>query len=332
MMMVYDDDDERLMAHGYRCADSIPVLPSIEEIILRNVTCSSSCLLSLFSTLLTVNHEVFCCLQGIFIECQEGAKWKIRVLINKGLDMKFSITINDDSPYIWKVLHGLNIKTLCLSGDLRDLDVHHVEWSRSLSSLTHLETLEIETTQVNLFKALHGLNIKSLSIDQSHINVDYVDSCSQSLASLKHLETLSIKASNNINGLWKALHGLAIKRLIIEQGDLNMDDVESPSQSLSSLTQLEMLILCVHAYKQLQLPQSLTFLSIYCHAVLPSRVLELVDLMPTCTQAIEVFHYQKSPTGGIQRHPPGTEETEEFKKNDDYSSAVDDDDKHDERE
>ncbi|XP_052245612.1 uncharacterized protein LOC127854590 [Dreissena polymorpha] len=226
-----------------QCADSIPVLPSIEEIILRNVTCSSSCLLSLFSTLLTVNHEVFCCLQGIFIECQEGAKWKIRVLINKGLDMKFSITINDDSPYIWKVLHGLNIKTLCLSGDLRDLDVHHVEWSRSLSSLTHLETLEIETTQVNLFKALHGLNIKSLSIDQSHINVDYVDSCSQSLASLKHLETLSIKASNNINGLWKALHGLAIKRLIIEQGDLNMDDVESPSQSLSSLTQLEMLIL-----------------------------------------------------------------------------------------
>ncbi|KAH3859718.1 hypothetical protein DPMN_102540 [Dreissena polymorpha] len=229
-----------------QCADFIPVLPSINKIILRNVTCSFSWQRSLLSSLLTLNHEVMCTLLDISIECEDGAKRIRRADINKGLNNSFRINIEEDSPNLLKALHGLNIKTLCLR---EDLDVHHSDLSKVFSSLTHLETLSIETlawfVTSYLWKALHGLNIKTLCLRSAleDLAMHHVIECSQSLSSLTHLETLCIDLCCGSSLLWKALHGLNIKslRMGAMSGGLNVEHVECQSQSLSSLTHLETL-------------------------------------------------------------------------------------------
>ncbi|KAH3780461.1 hypothetical protein DPMN_158276 [Dreissena polymorpha] len=199
-----------------------------------------------------------------------------------------SIELLYNSPGLCKALHGLNIQSLSLSGLLY---VQHVEsLSQALSSLTKLETLCIEKwyNSPGLCKALHGLNIKSLSLS-GLLYVGHVESLSQALSSLTKLETLSIEVLYDSPGLWKALHGLNIKSLSLSgtcEG-LDVDNDESLSQSLASLTQLETVTLYVKTYKQIELPQSLKYLNIYCDGLLPSKVLELVDTLPTCTQRIE---------------------------------------------
>ncbi|KAH3780690.1 hypothetical protein DPMN_158509 [Dreissena polymorpha] len=202
-----------------------------------------------------------------------------------------SIRVRFDSSGLWKALHGLNIKSLSLSGLLY---VGHVEsLSQSLSSLTKLETLSLEVKYDITGLSLHGLNIKSLSLSLSimpgSLNVDHEESLSQSLSSLTQLETLSIKVKYDSPVLWKALHGLNIKSLSLsgKWGGLDVDNDESLSQSLASLTQLETVTLYVKTYKQIELPQSLKYLNIYCDGLLPSKVLELVDTLLTCTQRIE---------------------------------------------
>ncbi|KAH3795460.1 hypothetical protein DPMN_149012 [Dreissena polymorpha] len=131
-----------------------------------------------------------------------------------------SIEVDDDSPGLWKALRGLNIKSLSLSGGYGGLNVNYADsMTQSLSSLIHLDTLSIEVDDDSpgLWKALHGLNIISLSLSGRYggLNVNYADSMSQSLSSLIHLDTLSIEVDDDSPGLWKALHGLNIKRLIL---------------------------------------------------------------------------------------------------------------------
>ncbi|KAH3780518.1 hypothetical protein DPMN_158334 [Dreissena polymorpha] len=204
-----------------------------------------------------------------------------------------SIRVGYDSPGLWKSLHGLNIKSLSLIGMWGGLNVDHEEsLSQSLSSLTQLETLSIEVwyDSPGLWKALHGLNIKCLSLRgfSEGLCVENVELQSQSLSSLTQLETLSIEVRYDSPGLWKALHGLNIKSLSLEGtwGGLNVDHDESLSKSLTSLTQLETVTLYVKTYHQIELPQSLKYLNIYCDGFLPSKVLELVDTLPTCTQKV----------------------------------------------
>ncbi|KAH3780654.1 hypothetical protein DPMN_158473 [Dreissena polymorpha] len=201
-----------------------------------------------------------------------------------------SIRVGYDSLGLWKALHGLNIKSLSLSIMQGGWNVDHEEsLSQSLSSLTQLETLSIEVKydSPSLWKALHGLNIKSLSLS-GLLYVVLVESLSQALSSLTKLETLSLEVKYDSPGLSKALHGLNIKSLSLRGTwrGLNVYHDEWLSKSQASLTKLETVTLYVKTYKQIELPQSLKYLNIYCDGFLPSKVLELVDTLPTCTQKV----------------------------------------------
>ncbi|XP_052227686.1 uncharacterized protein LOC127842295 [Dreissena polymorpha] len=156
-----------------QCVDPPRVLPSIEDIRICNVTCSSTGLRSLFGTLLTLDHVVTCDLRMIFIECEGAAKIELCAFIHKDLNNSFNIQTNNDNPYLFKALHGLNIKSLSAKWGVFD-GFHEESLSQSLASLTQLETLSIQvwSGSPELWKALHGLNIKSLSIIE-YLNVDH---------------------------------------------------------------------------------------------------------------------------------------------------------------
>ncbi|KAH3786751.1 hypothetical protein DPMN_164860 [Dreissena polymorpha] len=167
---------------------------------------------------------------------------------------RLSIIEDDESHVLWEVLRGLNIKSLNLSGRWSlDLTMHHVEsLSQSLSSLTQLETLSIQVNKESpgLWKALSGLSIKTLNLRYAlrSLRVKHVESISQSLSSLIRMETLSIEVYDDSHVLWEALRGLNIKSLKQSgwcSGGLIVNHVVSLSQSLSSLTQLEKLSICV---------------------------------------------------------------------------------------
>ncbi|KAH3710906.1 hypothetical protein DPMN_070404 [Dreissena polymorpha] len=197
----------------------------------------------------------------------------------------------DDSG-LWQALHGLNIKSLSLRGRYEKLNVNYAgSMSQSLLSLTHLDTLSIEVyvNSPGLWKALHGLNIKSLSLSawRGYLKEHNADSMSQSLLSLTHLDTLSIEVNDDSPGLWKALHGLNIKSLILSDGYYNVKHAETQAQSLSSLKQLEKLSIFLRTYIDIKLPQSLKYLNIYCVTLLPSELHELVGTLSACTRTVE---------------------------------------------
>ncbi|KAH3780714.1 hypothetical protein DPMN_158535 [Dreissena polymorpha] len=238
-----------------QCADPPPVLPSIEDIKMRNVTCSCTFLRSLFSTLRTLDHVVTCDLPMIYIECEEAAEREICAYIYTDLNKPFAIKTNYDNPHLFNALQGLNIKDLSLSGLWGGFNVEHEEsLSQLLSSLTQLETLNIEVgyDSLGLWKALHGLNIKSLSLSGllGGFYSEHIESLSQSLSSLTQLETLNIEVGYYSPGLWKALHDLNIKSVSLSRlwGGLCVEHVDLQSQSLSSLTQLETLSIKVRYY------------------------------------------------------------------------------------
>ncbi|KAH3710686.1 hypothetical protein DPMN_070178 [Dreissena polymorpha] len=150
-----------------------------------------------------------------------------------------SFEVNDYlTDHMWfQTFNGLNIKSIRPTDRFGGWYMNHAESSsRSLPSLTHLETLCIAMNDETpgLWNALHGLNIKSLSLSAKFgvLNVDRVESMLQSLSSLTQLETLSIGVIENTPGLWNALHGLNIKSLGAKFGVLNVDHVESMPQSL----------------------------------------------------------------------------------------------------
>ncbi|XP_052226469.1 uncharacterized protein LOC127841588 [Dreissena polymorpha] len=311
-------------ADQFQCADPPPLLPSIEYIRLCNVTCSYTCLRCLFCTLLTLDHALTFDLQSIYIKCAEAAKREIRAIIHKDVNNSSSVETENDNPYLFKALHGLNVKSLSLSIMQGGLNVAREEsLSQSLSSLTQLETLSIKVwyDSPGLWKALHGLNIKSLSLslhaELGGLTVAHEESLSQSLSSLTQLETFRIEVNYDSPGLWKALHGLNVKSLIlidtwsievrydspswwkalhgldikslsliVSWGGFNVDHDESLSKSRASLTQLETGTLYVKEYKQIERNQSLKYLYIYCTDLLPSEVLKLVDTLPTCAHKV----------------------------------------------
>ncbi|XP_052272018.1 uncharacterized protein LOC127872720 isoform X2 [Dreissena polymorpha] len=203
----------------------------------------------------------------------------------KQLD-KLDVIVNNDCPGLWQALHGLNIKSLSLSGGKTGLIVHHVSaLAQLLASLIHLETLSIKVSEYNLclWEAIHGLNIKCLSLCFLG-QVDHISSLSQSLASLTNLETLcvkfscagvprlletgcglnitclSIEANGTCQQLWEALIGLNIQSLSMSGFLWKLFKKKS---IVPSFSQLQMLTLYVSNFYDIQLPQSLKYLNIY---------------------------------------------------------------------
>ncbi|KAH3770664.1 hypothetical protein DPMN_171956 [Dreissena polymorpha] len=230
-----------------------------------------------------------------------------------------SITLDPDSRGLLRGIHCLNIKRL----NLKTMEwggLHTELISLSLSSLTQLDTLCIEMPcgYQGLWEAVHGLNIKHLSLSgllkSTGIDVKHTMSMSKTLSSLKLLETLSIDLEYERPGLWLALRGLNIKNLSLsgvrqssgidvnvqrlnfmnlspsgvrKSSGIDVKHAETFSQSLSSLKQLETLIVHVHTYVALQVPQSLKYLNIFSDTMLPSKLRELVYSLATCTHTID---------------------------------------------
>ncbi|KAH3811635.1 hypothetical protein DPMN_140047 [Dreissena polymorpha] len=162
------------------------------------------------------------------------------------------IKVSEDIPGLWEALRGLNIKSLSLDGGKRGLRVKHkTSLSESLFSLTKLETLSVCVNEDSpgLWETIRGLKIKSLSLSGARVcvRVNHNESMCKSLSSLLHLETLSICVNEDSPGLWDAIRGGNIKSLSLGSwmGGLRVNHVESLSESLSSLIQLETLSICV---------------------------------------------------------------------------------------
>ncbi|XP_052214954.1 uncharacterized protein LOC127833629 isoform X10 [Dreissena polymorpha] len=241
-------------AEPSQCGDPPSVLPSIAYIKLSFFKCSSSGLRSLFSTLLTLDHEVKCTLEDCVITSSVGrSSICTKATIRTGLNKTFHIGNVMIGPGFWEALHGLNIKCLDINGLNADCMEHGSEsLFRSLKSLIKLDTLSISAKEFHpsLWKALHGLNIKCLNINglDADCTEHGLESLFQSLKSLVQLDTLSIRAKEFHPTLWKALHGLNIKCLNIKCLNINglnaacmEEGSESLFQSLKSLVQLDTL-------------------------------------------------------------------------------------------
>ncbi|KAH3692286.1 hypothetical protein DPMN_194736 [Dreissena polymorpha] len=233
-----------------------PELPSIQQIELTDVTCSYTWLCSLLSMLLTLDHKVKCSLNDCEITSDVGGAvsplFKTGHLEIQTENTKIALSVRNTS--LWEALHGLNIKSLRLEGRYKAFRENHKELiDQTLSLLFKLDTLRIteEHDTPDLWQTLHGLNIKILSLSIVG-RIKHTESLAQSLASLKQLDMLSIEVNYDRRGLWEALHGLSIKslsmRLICKDGCFKLNYAESMKQSLSSLTQLETLIVSVTYY------------------------------------------------------------------------------------
>ncbi|KAH3788646.1 hypothetical protein DPMN_166793 [Dreissena polymorpha] len=212
------------------------------------VTCSSTCLRNLFSTLLPLSHEVECNLKFSITSCADGSDESIGAIIKTGLDNQFNMEyLMGDSPGLWEALHGLNIKSLSLGKSKTNMFREEL-LLQFLSSLAHLKTLSIGKVYdvPSLCNVLHGRNINDLRLGcfrELDLTVNNLKLLSQSLSSLIQLTTLSMCIDKARPGLWEALRGLNISSLSLKctVGNLKVAHEESLSQSLSSLTQLETL-------------------------------------------------------------------------------------------
>ncbi|KAH3813850.1 hypothetical protein DPMN_142320 [Dreissena polymorpha] len=214
-------------------------------------------------------------------------KWKYRTL-SETLSIDMS-----NSPRLWNALDGLNIKSLIMNGWNGQLDVTFLEsFKQTLSSLKHLETINIDmNASPGLLEAVKGLNIKSLNLTGCNklLDVKFVESFKQTLSSLKLMDSLRIDMYAS-PVLLEALNGLNIKSLTLRFWNYNIlkvIHVQSVSHTTSSLKQLETLTICVRNYIEIQLPQSLKYVNIYCCALYPSDLRKLVETLSACAQKIE---------------------------------------------
>ncbi|KAH3783224.1 hypothetical protein DPMN_161157 [Dreissena polymorpha] len=211
-----------------------PVLPSIKHIALWSIKCSSTWLNSLFSTLLTLDHEVKVDLN----EC----------LISSRIDGFCFITASITTD----VNKCLNLSGLNQDGVNAQID----KIVELLFKSVQLETLNIIVDvsahiDPNLWDALNSLTINrvTLSLDSGRsvgsvwhgLIVNNVSMLSQALLS-NHTETICMYM-NAQPYLMDAMHGLPIKSLSLfgSRKRLDINHVASLHELLSSLKQLKKL-------------------------------------------------------------------------------------------
>ncbi|KAH3714825.1 hypothetical protein DPMN_057526 [Dreissena polymorpha] len=116
---------------------------------------------------------------------------------------------------------------------------------------TENKQIGVSLRDPSLCKALNGLNINSLSMDNpcKAFRENHKESLTQTLVLLLQLDKLSIEVKHSIPqspDQWKTLHGLNIRSLSLNS-DRELKHIESLSQSLASLTRLEMLSIKVYS-------------------------------------------------------------------------------------
>ncbi|KAH3798740.1 hypothetical protein DPMN_152343 [Dreissena polymorpha] len=181
---------------------------------------------------------------GVFVKCKVKYKESLARSISSLTRLEtLSYYVHKDSSGLWEAVRGLSIKSLTLSNFYGGFSLNHKELlSQPIVSLTQHETLNISLWEdsTGLLEVLYGLNIKSLRLSYIKWKAVYAESFSQSLLSLAQLETLAISVNKDSPGLWKALHGLHIKSLIL-RFNATVKHAESLSESLSTLTQQDKL-------------------------------------------------------------------------------------------
>ncbi|KAH3770965.1 hypothetical protein DPMN_172265 [Dreissena polymorpha] len=183
----------------------------------------------------------------VFCKCRVKYKESLSHLLPSLTRLEtLSIVAGEACRGLWEALKGLSVKSLTIKGMNTGFELNHtMVLSQSLSSLTQLETLDMEVlkTSTGLWEVLHTLNIKTLSLSLNCMWTDLrTESLSKSLSSLTRLETLDVSVYADSSLPWKALHGLNIKRLSLSYfGNCQDLQAESLYQSLASLTQLETL-------------------------------------------------------------------------------------------
>ncbi|KAH3770997.1 hypothetical protein DPMN_172297, partial [Dreissena polymorpha] len=183
----------------------------------------------------------------VFCKCRVKYKESLSHLLPSLTRLEtLSIGADKACPALWEALKGLSVKSLTIKGMNKGFELNHTELlSQALSSLTQLETLDMEAFEesTGLWEAIHTLNIKTLSLRLERIQWTDLrtESSSKSLSSLTRLETLNVSVYANISCSWKALHGLNIKSLSLFHYRCQDLQAESLYQSLASLTQLETL-------------------------------------------------------------------------------------------
>ncbi|KAH3844147.1 uncharacterized protein LOC127872720 isoform X3 [Dreissena polymorpha] len=254
-------------AEPARCGDLPPVLPSIQYIHLWEVKCSSSWLRSLFSTLLTLDHEVQCIISCCYItstaegSVRESTK-PISTNIRTGFNNTFYVQLSKYSLYLRKplhgfgeALHGLNIKWLRINVEyaIANRSNFVVFLYKSLPSLSSLETLDVCVNDISpdLCEDLHSLNIKSVTLSQRGrwrgLIVNDVSQLSQVLISPTQTEAIIIDVNAHPD-LLEALCGRNINSLCLYgSGEhLEVNNVSALCRSLSSLKQLDKLDVIVN--------------------------------------------------------------------------------------
>ncbi|KAH3783161.1 hypothetical protein DPMN_161089 [Dreissena polymorpha] len=221
---------------------SNPVLSSIKHISLRNIKCSSTWLNSLFSTLLTLDHEVQVDLKQCYISSRiEGA-------FNRMIDASITTDVNKCLNLSGLfVLNAQIEKWLAYSNNCQVLEAQTVEL---LFKSVQLETLNIQLNKrvihPSLWDALNSLtiNLVTLSLDNGLDSVWYgpiVNNVSM-LSLSNNTETICIYL-NAQPYLMDDMHGLPIKSLsLYGSGEgLDINHVTSLHKMLSSLKQLKKL-------------------------------------------------------------------------------------------
>ncbi|KAH3826250.1 hypothetical protein DPMN_128146 [Dreissena polymorpha] len=133
-------------ANPVLCADYTPVLTSIKEIILNDVTCSSTWLRSLLTTLFTLDHRVWCRLTCDITSFKYSKSLCTRASITTDLNNTCTFNASDESSGLWEILLGLSVKNLSIFQAHRffGINMRHVSsLSRSLATLSQLETLRM---------------------------------------------------------------------------------------------------------------------------------------------------------------------------------------------
>ncbi|KAH3820404.1 uncharacterized protein LOC127832627 [Dreissena polymorpha] len=238
--------------------DPPPELPSIQYIQLEDITCSSSWLRSLLSTLLTLDHEVRLTLEACVITWsvedavrQSDTYTTIRTGVNNTIYVCNDLMFNSG---IWEALKGLNIKWLAITGLNEDWTEHVVESvSKSLQSLRQLDTLNIRVNDISpdMWEALHSLNIKNVTLNLngkwSGLIVNHVSRLSQVLISPTQIKTIYIDVNVHPD-LLEALCGLHIKSIsLLGRGEhLKGNRVSALCYFLSSLKQIDKLYVIVN--------------------------------------------------------------------------------------
>ncbi|XP_052219511.1 uncharacterized protein LOC127836904 isoform X2 [Dreissena polymorpha] len=150
------------------CADYTPVLPSIKQIELLNVTCSSTWLRSLLTTLFTLDHSVKCDLRALKVSESPHTGANITTDLNNTCTFHVDI----DSPGLWETLLGLSVKNLSILGldnIFSEYNINHVSsLSRSLATLSQLETLRMHLTAYIDLPLPLSLNHVTVCFDTLH--------------------------------------------------------------------------------------------------------------------------------------------------------------------